>query len=124
MFHPLVLQAVQLLDRRVPSSGFTSGARLGVCGVADATHAHLGGKVGLLNGLAGVVCGQGKLCDIDDVCFNARAIVQFPGDKPSRVIRPILAVPKITWTNKLRLTSINLLLCEVQSLTSVNQQTE
>ena len=40
-----------------------------------------------------------------------------------RLMRPILAVPKITGMNKVRLASIKLLLSEVQSLQSANQET-
>ena len=47
--------------------------------------AHLGGEVGVLNGLARIVGGQGKLCDIDEVGFNPGALAQFSGNKLSRV---------------------------------------
>src|SRR5439155_26337893 len=41
--------------------------------------AHLGGKVGVLDGLSRIVGGQWKLCDIDEVGLDARALAQFPG---------------------------------------------
>src|SRR5437660_9452699 len=47
--------------------------------------AHLGGKVGVLNGLSRIVSGQWKLYDIDEVGLDARALTQFPGYKASCV---------------------------------------
>src|SRR5437899_1884225 len=47
--------------------------------------AHLGGKVGVLDGLSRIVGGQWKLCDIDEVGLDARALTQFPGYKASCV---------------------------------------
>src|SRR5207245_6102656 len=47
--------------------------------------AHLGGKVGVLDGLSRIVGGQWKLCDIDEVGLDARALAQFPGYKASCV---------------------------------------
>src|SRR2546430_10462405 len=47
--------------------------------------AHLGGKVGVLDSLSRIVGGQWKLCDIDEVGLDARALTQFPGYKASCV---------------------------------------
>src|SRR5947208_13615802 len=47
--------------------------------------AHLGGEVGVLDGLSRIVGRQWKLCDIDEVGLDARALTQFPGYKASCV---------------------------------------
>ena len=76
----------------------------------------------MLDRLASIVRGQGKLCDIDEVGLDAVAFAQFTRDNARRrLMRPILAVPRMTGMNRFRLASIDLLLCEVPRQTSLPQ---
>ncbi len=49
-------------------------------------NSRVGGKTRVLDGLARIVRGQGKLGDIDEVGLDARTLSQFLGDKPCRVL--------------------------------------
>jgi hypothetical protein len=66
----------------------------------------------LFDGFAGIVRWQGKLGDIDEVGLDAFALPSSEATSRAacRLIRPILAVPRITGMKRFRLASIDVLL--------------